>query len=449
MIQEVEFLNHLLKPHDTIILACSGGPDSMCLFDLLVKLKAKKELNIIVAHINHNKRKESKEEYQFVKKMCKENEVIFEGTEFQDYDSKVNFHKNAHQKRKEFYDLLRKKYNANYIMTAHHGDDLIETILMRIARGSDLKGYKGFQRIKNENGYAIVKPLITTTKKLIEKYNEENKIKYVIDKSNYSSIYTRNRYRMNVLPFLKDENPDIHQKYLKFSENMCRIDEFIVKNTKNALTDCLNDDTLLIVKLKSYDSFIIREVIKVYLFEIYQNDIDRINDKHIEMILELINSKNTSDQRILPKNWIIRKFNNRIWLEKDSKQNDFCIKLNDHITIDQHRIEKIEKSSEKNNFILRLNSKEIAFPVFVRNPKKSDKIEVKNAKGHQKLNRIFIDKKIPPQKRIGWPILVDNKGEIVWIPGLKKSKFDKEKEEYYDIIYKYSYSKENNYVKKK
>ena len=132
-----------LKYHEKIIVGVSGGPDSMCLLHLVLELKDKKNLNVICAHVNHKMRIESENEAKFVREYCENNNAIFEYYEINEYTDD-NFHNQARIKRYDFFKDLVSKYDAKYLLTAHHGDDLIETILMRIVRGSNLKGYLGF-----------------------------------------------------------------------------------------------------------------------------------------------------------------------------------------------------------------------------------------------------------------------------------------------------------------
>jgi len=144
-----KYLSKALEPNSTLVVACSGGPDSMCLLDLVLKERENKNLKIICAHVNHKMRVESEAEAEFVKNYCKKNNVVFEYMEINNYNDD-NFHNQARLKRYDFFNELVEKYNAKYLLTAHHGDDLTETILMRIVRGSNLKGYLGF---KKENDY--------------------------------------------------------------------------------------------------------------------------------------------------------------------------------------------------------------------------------------------------------------------------------------------------------
>lgn len=445
---EQTFLDSLLKENDTVVFACSGGPDSMCLLTLLYNIYIKKNITLICAHVNHNKRKESKEEYQFVKQYCEERNIIFEGFEITSYNQ-GNFHHQAHQKRREFFFQVIKKYHANYMMTAHHGDDLVETILMRLTRGSSMEGYFGFTKIKQEDGYQLIRPLITATKAQIKEYMDEKHIPYVIDFSNEKDTYTRNRYRHKILPFLKEENQNVHLKFLQFGESICRINEFLVKFIENALTDCIKNDTLLIVEIKKQDILIQQEIIKNYLSRIYKDDIVYLKEKHVKEILSLIKNHKSNATINLPQKYVAIKSYDTLKIKKSDKNIPIKIELNDEVKTDYYRIYQLEETEETGNHIIRLNRKEIVFPLLIRNRKPKDQIMAKNLNGHQKIKQIFIDKKIPREERDKWPILVDANDQILWIPDLKKSKFDKEKNEKYDIIYKYEISKEKKNAKKK
>ena len=208
------------KSEDKIAIACSGGPDSMCLLDLLMK-----EFNhnqIICIHINHNIRQESKIEEEYIKKYCDENNIMLELKTLHETDISEE---NLRNKRYEFFKNIIKKYNLKLLFMAHHNDDLIETVLMRITRGSNLKGYLGFEKEMTVNNFTIVRPLVEKSKEEIIKYNQENKIKFFTDLSNNDVNYTRNKIRHKVLPILKEINPNLKQSIL-LSE-LCPITKFI------------------------------------------------------------------------------------------------------------------------------------------------------------------------------------------------------------------------------
>lgn len=424
---------------DKIVIGCSTGPDSMALLDMLLKIRNKYNLSIVVAHVNHNVRKESYEEAEFIKKYCEENNLICESMVIEDYGDD-NFHNEARNIRYNFFENLVHKYDANYLMTAHHGDDLIETILMRMVRGSNLSGYLGFKSVVNMDGYYIVRPLIYYTKSELEEYDNENNVKYYIDSSNSKDKYTRNRYRKYVLPFLKEEEKDVHLKFLKFSNTLLEANKFIEKARDRAINRVMDNDKILIDKFLLEDSYIQREILYYLLSEFYQDDLILLSDRHINLMLDLINSSKANSYINLPNEVIARKDYNYFEIVKEIEDiANYEIEFDEVVMLPNNRkIEKIDATIDNSNNICRLDSKEIVLPLIVRTRKMGDRISVKGLNGTKKVKDIFIDKKISLIDRDNWPIVVDSEGKVVWIPGIKKSRFDKKKTESYDIILKYS-----------
>lgn len=432
-----EYLSKSLKENQTVVVACSGGPDSMCLLNLLIEEKTRKKITVICAHVNHKMRIESEEEASFVKEYCEKNDCIFEYMEITDYNDD-NFHNQARIKRYNFFKELLKKYNANYLMTAHHGDDLMETVLMRITRGSNLKGYIGFKKESRFYENKMLRPLITVSKSEIEKYTKENNIPYRIDKSNEKDKYTRNRYRHKVLPFFKSEDSEVHKKFLKFSNELIEIEEFLTNHMSNLLTDLIKNDTLDISLFHSQDKFIQKKVIESMISKIQEDDLFFIEDKHIEIIMDLLYSKKSNSYVILPNGYIGEKSYNEFRIIKDTKNESYNLEFNEKISLNNGiQLIKENKSNDTSNNTIRLNSKELAMPLYVRNKKDGDKIAVKNLSGTKKVKDIFIDSKIVMSKRQSWPILVDSNNTVIWVPGLKKSNFDKKIDDNYDIIIRY------------
>lgn len=431
--------NFTFHNNDRIVIGCSTGPDSMALLDMLLKIREKYNLSIIVAHVNHNVRKESYEEAEFIKNYCEENNLICESMVIEDYGDD-NFHNEARNIRYNFFENLVHKYDANYLMTAHHGDDLIETVLMRMVRGSNLSGYSGFKSVVNMDGYYIVRPLIYYTKAELEEYDKENNVKYYIDSSNSKDKYTRNRYRKYVLPFLKEEEKDVHLKFLKFSNTLLEAGKFIEKARERALNRVMEDDKINIDKFLLEDSYIQREILYYLLSEFYQDDLILLSDRHINLILGLINSNKANSYINLPNEVMAIKNYNYFEIVKEIEDiATYEIEFDEVVMLPNNKkIEKISDTLDNSNNICRLNSSEISLPLTVRTRKIGDKISVKGLNGSQKVKDIFIDKKIPLLERDNWPIVVDSTGNVVWIPGIKKSRFDKKKTEKYDIILKYS-----------
>ena len=430
MKRELEFLKESITDNSKVIIACSGGPDSMCLLNLLIKLRNKKNLELIVAHVNHKLRSASDDEAKMVEEYAKKNNVTFELQEL-DYQNAKFSEDDAHRKRYKFFKTLIKKYKANYLITAHHGDDLIETILMRIARGSNLNGYIGIKRITQNEDYITLRPLLSTTKEEIIKYNESENIPYVIDESNDSLKYTRNRYRKNVLPFLKNEDEYIHLKYLKFSEELEEYDNFVNNYIKEK--EFIVDNQIVINKITNESEFIKRKTIELIVKSIQLNDYFNISDKQMNELLKLIYNSNKSID--LNNNYIgINEYGYLKIIKKPNKEYQEIILDKDLEFLGFNFYYNCDNGNSSNNCIY-LNSSEVTLPLKLRTRCNGDKMQVLNL-GTKKINDIFIDNKINKELRSNYPILVDAKNNIIWLPSLKKSQFCKDKSEKYDIIIK-------------
>lgn len=427
-----------LSVGDTIVVGVSGGPDSMALLYILNEFKNKMDLNIICAHVNHNKRKESEQEKIDLENYCKKNNITFEYIKVTNWGDD-NFHNEARSVRYNFFEELVYNYGAKYLMTAHQGDDLIETILMRIVRGSTLKGYSGFSRIVDKGDYKIIRPLITVTKDEILKFDEKNGIQYAIDESNNEDHYTRNRYRHTVLPFLKQEEPNIHKKFLKFSETLLKNSNYIDSVASKEFNKVFQNGNLDIDKFKSLDPVIQTKVIYNILEKIYGDDLLIVGNAHVDLIFGLISSNKSNSVVHLPNNVIVVKSYNELTFSYDDDVNDqYEIQIDEIVNLPNGKIiEKVDETNDTSNYTIKLNSKEVTLPLYVRNRRDGDKIKLKGLNAYKKVSEIFINEKIKTSDRNSWPVVLDSKEEIVWLPGLKKSNLDKKNTEEYDIILRY------------
>ena len=434
-----DILERLRKevPNNTsVIIATSGGPDSMVLLTLLLAVKKEKNLKLVCAHVNHKLRKESDDEAKMVKKYCEKENIIFEYMIIDKY--KGNTENYAREKRYEFFDKLIKKYASPYLLTAHHGDDLTETIMMRLIRGSSLKGYAGFSEITEKNGYKIYRPLITKTKAELLNYAKENNVPYAIDQTNESDNYTRNRIRKYILPTLKKENKNVHLKFLEFSKTIYETEEYFEKVLVKKIEKIYQDNKLNIEIFLTEEPLIQKKLIHNILNDVYKDKINLINDNHVNNFLSTVKNKKPNIQINLPDNKILKKAYNYVWIEENKSYEEYDYILKDKVTLpNNHTIEIIDETTDHSNFVTKLNSKEIKLPIHIRSKKDGDKLVLKGLNKQKKLKDIFIDEKIPIDKRNSWPVITDDNDEIIWLPGLKKTKFDREKQRNYDIIIRY------------
>ena len=429
---ELEFLNNNIKDNTSVVVACSGGPDSMCLLSLVNNLKTAKKIEVICAHVNHKLRTESDEEAIMVQEYCQKNDIVFELLEITDYLTGDFSEEDARIRRYKFFDQVINKYKSKYLLTAHHGDDLIETILMRLTRGSNLSGYAGIRQVNTNESYQILRPLLTTTKEAILKYNNENAIPYRVDASNDNLKYTRNRYRHTILPFLKNEDVNVHLKYLKFSKELSEYDNFVTEYIKNK--KLIVDNSIDINKLNLENTFIKKKTIELLVKEIQKYDYFDISDSQMSEIIKLLDKNNKS----IDLNNGYKCINEYGYLKIIKPENvNFT-----EIIFDRDVITKYftfyynsTEGDDSNNCIYLLST-DIQLPLKLRTKRNGDKMYIKNLNGSKKISDIFIDSKLPKEERINYPILVDASDTIIWLPGLKKSQFAKDKSEKYDIIIK-------------
>ncbi len=222
----------LIENGDKIILGVSGGPDSMCMLNILKDLQNTnlKKLNyeIIVAHVNHMIREEAIEDEKYVEDYCKKNNIEFYSKSI-DIPKIVNTKKIGEEEagriaRYEFFDELLEKTKANKIAIAHNKNDRVETVLMNELRGSGLSGLKGIEPRRGK----YIRPLIEIEREEIEKYCEENKLEPRIDKTNFENIHTRNKLRNCLIPYIKKEfNPNIIETINRLSEIVTEQEKYI------------------------------------------------------------------------------------------------------------------------------------------------------------------------------------------------------------------------------
>ena len=226
---------NLIEDGDKVVVAVSGGPDSITLLDILNKIqrKGKIKFKIIIAHVNHQIREEAIDDEKFVQNYAnnKNIECYIKRIDVINYanNNKMGFEEPGRKVRYAFFEEVMQKENANKIAIAHNKNDKIETMFMNIFRGSGISGLKGIEPIR-ENKY--IRPLIECERSEIEKYCEDNNLNPRIDKTNFINDCTRNKIRNIVLPYIKKEfNPNIIETMSRLSEVATETEDYIKKQT--------------------------------------------------------------------------------------------------------------------------------------------------------------------------------------------------------------------------
>ena len=279
-----------IKDTDTVIAGISGGPDSVFLLHFLKQLKA----DVIIAHLNHRLRKESDAEEAFVKKIS-ENLKFYSkkcNVKILSQKSKQGLEESGRKLRYEFFNKLAKKYQAKLIITAHHADDNLETIIFNFVRGASLQGLSGMKELEEK----LLRPLLDIQKKDILEYLKDKKIAFKIDKSNKDTKFKRNFIRHKIIPQLEKINPSLTQTVTKNAAELRKIDQHLKLDAKNWLEKHSESATKLDAKSfrKQHES-----LQKNILLQAYKNLIGNtinIENTHLQEIIDMIN-KNIGNKK--------------------------------------------------------------------------------------------------------------------------------------------------------
>lgn len=234
---------NLIEKNDSIVVGVSGGPDSMTLLSILLKLKEEFNLKIYVAHVNHMLRENAIKDEGYVKEFCEKNniEIFIKKANISEIaqKEKIGLEEAGRNVRYNFFEEVLKNTESNKIAIAHNLNDKVETIIMNTLRGSGVSGLKGIEAKRKK----YIRPLIEIERYEIEKYCIENKINPRHDESNDDNTYTRNKIRNIVIPYIKNEfNPNIIKTLNRLSEIIKEEDEYVQSETEKIFKEILLTD---------------------------------------------------------------------------------------------------------------------------------------------------------------------------------------------------------------
>lgn len=308
---------NLICDNDKILIGVSGGPDSLTLLNILYELG----YNICVAHINHGLRENAEKDEEFVKKICDDKKIpcYIKKVKLNEIDSNMTLEELGRKVRYDFFYEIIEKNNCTKIATAHNANDNAETVIMNMIRGTGMSGLKGIE-IKRDN---IIRPLLEITRKEIEKYCDEEGLAPRHDESNDEAIYTRNKIRLELLPYIeKNINPNIIENVNRMSEIISAEETFIQKQVDLAYKECLVEESFekVVCNLKKFnklDIVIRKRLIKKCIINSLGNATN-IEKVHIEDIVKLCEN-NVGGKYLTPNKYIKITVNKgKIYYEKQN-----------------------------------------------------------------------------------------------------------------------------------
>ena len=419
-------INTLWNKEDKIAIALSGGVDSIVLFHLLATEYKDSYKELVVFHINHGLREESYEEAEFVERLVKDFDVKFYKEELNMSDLERDSHTSeemlARELRYQAFNKMAKLEGVTKLLTAHHKNDQVENILMRLLTGRSIDHSLAICEEIEMAGLTIYRPLLNILKAELEEYAKEKNLHYYVDATNFDTDYTRNNIRHNIVPLLNDINSGSFDNLINFANYYQNINNNLKKaifSNKDNYIFSRDEDKISLVKDKFLE---LNEEEMYFLLKDLITDELGVFDVKQKAIFDVVSSlkKNSGNKSYDLKNnlKIISQYET-LYIHKIEKK---CYNEKIEIIIDKI-CENSVYEFYQNKFIISTDAKdsEIGFnkselPLLITTKKEGDR--VRRGEINKKLSRIFIDEKVPKELRDTLPVIRNNKGEVLGVLGI-------------------------------
>ncbi|WP_433944873.1 tRNA lysidine(34) synthetase TilS [Paenibacillus sp. SN-8-1] len=439
----------LWSAHDCIVVAVSGGPDSVALLHALHHLAGEpgSSLRLVCAHVNHGFRgAESDAEAEFVRETADRLGIPFE---LGNYDvpafieeTGMSLQTAAREKRYEFLHRIADQYGASAIALAHHGDDQAETVMLRLLRGTGMTGLAGMRIKRREKNVELIRPLLRIYKTDLIRVCHNCDLAYVIDSSNLSNKYARNAVRLDVLPFLGQYNGQLAESLNRLAEVAGEEDDYMHQAAEEAygrLARSIGEG----IAFSAEDFGHLHVALQRRLIKLILNYLPLNTDDVDFLKIELIRERVLQD---FPSNWSLD-LGGGLRCKREYDEVSVSPDNTDKVKLEYtYRLEEvparlpIPETGRELRFTLRpigtqsdwkasgndealFDADKINYPLIVRSRQPGDIMKVMGLNGSKKVKDIFIDQKIPPSVRSAIPVVTDATGRILWLPGVRRSAY--------------------------
>lgn len=423
----VEFLKENNLQDKTVILGFSGGYDSMCLLDILSKIKDMPEFfdfDVIAAHFNHNWRGEESLREQEICRIF----AASRGFEFYTKNAPANLRKtenDARIARYEFFEEAYEEYDADAVFTAHNKDDNAETVLYRIIKGTGLIGLRG---IAQKRKY-FYRPLLKTYRSEILKYCKDNNLTPNEDSSNSDTAYKRNFLRLDVIPNLEKVNPEVKDALNILAENATNDNEIIEEYLDTIRPNIFNGNAIIVEEFKKLSKAIKRRILYEYVqmlgldydskkindvFDFVETNIDKRNGSTLSLTTALwLYTDNKTIETIPRKNEVKQEKPEPVQIKKEGTY-EFGDKT---FTIKKYNESKLFEFPNSTAKFAYIDISMQGFPLILRTRKDGDIITPFGMKGSMKLKKYMNGKGVSKHHRDNIPLLCNDK-EVLWVTGV-------------------------------
>lgn len=420
--------HRLIERGERVLLALSGGSDSVAMLHILIALSKEMGFSVCAAHLNHNIRQEAAGDEKFVRELCRKEgiECFVRSVDVLEYAKANNLSSElaGRELRYGFFEELKREKGIDKIATAHNKNDSAESVLLHLIRGCGIEGLSGIS--PKRDGH-IIRPVIELSKKEIEEYCKENSFDYVVDKTNFEADYTRNKIRLLLMPVIEKEiNPNFIETVTQNADIFSEAAEFLDSCAQKVYNKVCSGNSADIAALMKENTAVIRCVLQRLYCE-YRGKPEKLSVKYINELIRLLKSGETSKTLNLPNKISARTEYGRLYFkdtEEKSQGFDYLLCEGEEIYVSEGDFSVIlkgesawEKSSKnkilfyaEENSVFRLRSREngdIFFPVGMQ--------------GRKRLSDLFSDMKIPSAERDNIPLLICD-GEIVWVGGIRQDR---------------------------
>ncbi len=435
--------NNLISQNDHILVGFSGGADSTALLYGLIRLKDKLHINLMAAHINYNLRgNDSLADLNFVKRFCSDYNIPLAVKEI-NYDNFNDLENKARKTRFDYFSTLSKKYSLNKIALAHNKGDVAETVLLHLFRGSGITGMRGILPVNGK----IIRPFILFERKQIIDFLQVSGLDWQTDKTNFETIYTRNKLRIELLPYISREiNPQIIDVLYNSAQIFNETEAFLKEQTNKIWQDVIINISAEIVSLDLHKLRMQYRIIVYYLIrkslEHLCGDDYSLNHTNSDDICGLLNTtgckeiklannisvKKGYDDLIIMKNNLLNSIIPVPELTVEIKNKEQKLTYNSHsfylkiLTLNQFNKQHTSPLKKDNCFnskvLAVMDYKKITPPLTIGYRKKGDFFYPLGMAGKKKLKDYFIDKKVSKYERDNILIIRDI-DKIIWVVGYR------------------------------
>ena len=393
----LDLSKYYLKDNKRVIVAVSGGPDSMALLDMLRNTL----FEITVCHVNYHKRESSDRDEKIVADYCqKYNLNLFVHNA---YGGEGNFQDWARRERYNFFKSIYEEVKAAYLFVAHQQDDLLETYLFKKQRHS-VGNSLTIKESEEVFGMTLIRPLLDTSKDDLAQYCVSRGIEYGEDETNYSPIYTRNKIRLEIINKMSREEKDKLLLEIKEEEEKWQSKRLLAQKSIQEKEISLADFLKLEPDIKC---LAIYELLISSLPSLYPN----LSLKRLKEMVKEIESPKPNIHIHLKDDYVLFKAYDRIYI--DQEKEGYSYQIDSLKELETPDFILSFKGPKKMDGIATIDSD---FPLTIRTYQKDDFIVLKE--GKKTVSRLFIDKKVPLGSRKRYPIVINNNGDVIFVPGL-------------------------------